>query len=147
MHLPPNSIKRTTGITRRALGPSRPPTPAVKRPGHEADHFLPSSAEVKNLRSCISLLQYVFMVWCSVKHRDNFTFTLLVSLALYPLHFSLIFLSLCLSTCLWLMEFDARRRMTTWRFLSQDLLVCSYYNDFLRTKRIMNRSCPSVRLH
>jgi hypothetical protein len=37
----------------------------VKRPGHEADHSPPSSAE----------LQYVFMAWYSVKHRDNFAET------------------------------------------------------------------------
>jgi hypothetical protein len=34
--------------------------PGVKRPGREAIPPLP---------------QYVFMVWCLVKHRDNFTFT------------------------------------------------------------------------
>jgi hypothetical protein len=42
----------------------------VKRPGREADHSLPSSAEVKNAWSCTSTRQYVFMAWCLVKHRD-----------------------------------------------------------------------------
>jgi hypothetical protein len=47
----------------------------VKRPGHEADHSPPTSAEVKNAWSYISTPLYVFMAWCLVKHRDNFTFT------------------------------------------------------------------------
>jgi hypothetical protein len=39
----------------------------IKRPGREADHWLPSSAEVKNAWGCISTPQYAFMAWCSVK--------------------------------------------------------------------------------
>jgi len=39
----------------------------VKRQGREADHSPQSSAEVP---------QYVFMAWYLVKHRDNFTFYL-----------------------------------------------------------------------
>jgi hypothetical protein len=54
--------------------------PGVKRPGREADHSPPSSAEVKNAWSYTSIPQYVFMAWCSVKHRDNFTFYLFTSL-------------------------------------------------------------------
>jgi hypothetical protein len=65
------------------LGPTQPPIQwvqgafylGVKRPGHEADHSLPSSAEVKNAWSCTSTPQYVFMAWCLVNHRNNFTFT------------------------------------------------------------------------
>jgi len=34
----------------------------------------PSSAEVKNEWSYTSTLQYVFMTWRLVEHRDNFTF-------------------------------------------------------------------------
>jgi hypothetical protein len=49
--------------------------PAVKRPGREADHSPPSSAEIKNAWRYTSNHQYVFMTWCLVKHRDNFTFT------------------------------------------------------------------------
>jgi len=37
----------------------------------EADQSLPSSAKVKNAWSYTSIPQY-FMVWCLVKHRDNF---------------------------------------------------------------------------
>jgi hypothetical protein len=43
----------------------------VKPPGREADNSPPSSAEVKNAWSYTSTLQYVFMAWCLVKHRDN----------------------------------------------------------------------------
>jgi hypothetical protein len=41
--------------------------------GREAEHSAPSGAEVKNAWSYTSTPQYVFMVWCLVKHRDNFT--------------------------------------------------------------------------
>jgi len=44
----------------------------VKLPGREADHSSPSSAEVKNTWSYTFTPQYVFMVWCLVKHRDNY---------------------------------------------------------------------------
>jgi hypothetical protein len=45
----------TTAVSRTTLGPTQPPTQwvpgalslGVKRPGREADHSLPSSAEVK----------------------------------------------------------------------------------------------------
>jgi len=37
------------------------------------DHLLPSSAEVKKAWSYILSTPYVYMVWCLVKHRDNFT--------------------------------------------------------------------------
>jgi hypothetical protein len=53
----------------------------VKRPGREADHSPPSSAKVKNAWSYTSTPKYVFMVWCLVKHRDNFTFTFTVPAA------------------------------------------------------------------
>jgi hypothetical protein len=49
----------------------------VKRPRREADHSPPSSAEVKNAWSYTSTPPYVFIAWCLVKHRDNFTFYLL----------------------------------------------------------------------
>jgi hypothetical protein len=70
--------------SRQALGPPQPPvqwvpgafTPQVKQLGCEGDHSPPSSAKVKNAWSFTSTLQYVFMVWCCIKHRDNFTSTL-----------------------------------------------------------------------
>jgi hypothetical protein len=50
----------------------------VKRPGGEADHSPPSSAEVKE---CVELYLHSpntsFMALCLVKYRDNFTFYLL----------------------------------------------------------------------
>jgi hypothetical protein len=47
----------------------------VKRPGREAHQLPPSSSEFKNAWSYISTSQYVFLAWCLVKHRNNFTFT------------------------------------------------------------------------
>jgi hypothetical protein len=48
----------------------------VKRLGREADHSLPPSAEEKMRGAIPPHPRYVFMAWCLVKHRDNFTFTL-----------------------------------------------------------------------
>jgi hypothetical protein len=53
-----------------------------KYPGREADHLPPSSAEVKNAWSYTSTSQYVFMAWCLVKHRNNFTCLLYLYLPL-----------------------------------------------------------------
>jgi hypothetical protein len=72
--------------SRTALGPTQPPIQwvpgtlslGIKRPGREADHSPPSSAEVKNAWSCTSTPQYAFMPWCLVKYRDNFTFYLIL---------------------------------------------------------------------
>jgi hypothetical protein len=50
-------------------------SPRLKRPGREADHSPPSSAEVKN-GGAIPPLPYMSS-WHSaelIKHRDNFTF-------------------------------------------------------------------------
>jgi len=38
-------------------------------------HSPPPSAEVKNVWSYTYTPQYVFMLWCLVKHTDSFTFT------------------------------------------------------------------------
>jgi hypothetical protein len=51
------------------------PSLGIKRPGREADHSLPSIAEVKDVWRYTSTPQYAFMAWYLVKHRDNFTFT------------------------------------------------------------------------
>jgi hypothetical protein len=48
----------------------------VKRPRREADHSPASSAEVKDAGTYTSTPPYVFMAWCLVKHRYNFTITL-----------------------------------------------------------------------
>jgi len=47
----------------------------AKQQGREAEYPPPSSADVENAWSLPPLPQYVFMAWCLVKHRDNFTFT------------------------------------------------------------------------
>jgi hypothetical protein len=79
----------TTTVSRTALGPTQPPihwvpgalSLGIKRPGCEADHSPPSSAEDKNERSYTSSPQYVFMEWCLIKHsiRRGVVFT-----RLYP---------------------------------------------------------------
>jgi hypothetical protein len=53
--------------------------PGVKRPEREADHSFPSSAMVENAWIYTSTPSNVFMVWCLVKHRDNFTVMMLLS--------------------------------------------------------------------
>jgi hypothetical protein len=46
----------------------------IKRPGREAHHSPPSSAEIKNAWRYTSTLPYVFMASCLIKHRDSFTY-------------------------------------------------------------------------
>jgi hypothetical protein len=67
-----------TTASRTALGPTQPPfqwgssrgsPKEVKRPGREADHSPPSSAEVKVHGAVPPLIQYAFMAWCSVKMK------------------------------------------------------------------------------
>jgi hypothetical protein len=46
--------------------------PGVKRPGRQAEHSPPSTAEVKNVCGVIPPLpQYAFMEWCSVKAQGR----------------------------------------------------------------------------
>jgi len=52
-----------------ALGPSQPPIQWV--PGG-SNH---SPAKVKNVWSYTSTLQYIFIAWYLLKHKNNFTFT------------------------------------------------------------------------
>jgi len=54
------SKMRTPSFLRWVLGAL---SMRVKQPGHEADHLLPTSAEVKNAYSHISTAPYVFMAW------------------------------------------------------------------------------------
>jgi hypothetical protein len=68
-------------VSRPALGPTQPPIQwvsgalslEVKRPGREANHSPPSSAEFKECVELNLTPQYAFMAWCLVKHRDYFT--------------------------------------------------------------------------
>jgi hypothetical protein len=71
-----------TTASRTALGPTHPPIQwvpfravslGVKRPGREADHSPPSSAEVKDVWSYTSTPLYAFMAWCSVKRSTGTT--------------------------------------------------------------------------
>jgi hypothetical protein len=84
--------------SRTAQEPTQPPIQwvpralslGIKRPGREADHSPPSSAEVKDGWSYTAIPQYVFMAWCLVKHKENFTFqtsyNLLQQFILYWFH-------------------------------------------------------------
>jgi hypothetical protein len=48
--------------SRTVLGPTQPPiSPGVKRPGLEADHSSPTSAEVKKIWVYTTILPYAFM--------------------------------------------------------------------------------------
>jgi hypothetical protein len=49
--------------------------PKVKWPEHEVDCSLHRSVKIKDLWSYTSIPPYDSMVWCSINHRDNFTFT------------------------------------------------------------------------
>jgi hypothetical protein len=52
-------------------------SPWVTLLGHEADHSLLPGAEVKNMWNYTSIPQYVFMMCCLIKYRDNSTLFLL----------------------------------------------------------------------
>jgi hypothetical protein len=68
--------------SRPTFGPTQPPingyqgalSPGVKRPGGEANNSSPSSSKLKNACSYAFTSPYVFMAWCLMKYRDNFTF-------------------------------------------------------------------------
>jgi hypothetical protein len=57
-------------MSRPALEPTQHPIPVGKAAGREADHSPPSSAKL------YLHTHYIFMAWCFVKRRDNFTFLL-----------------------------------------------------------------------
>jgi hypothetical protein len=46
----------------------------VKQPGREVKNSPSSNSEVKNIWSYTSIPQYVFIAWCLIKNRGNFTF-------------------------------------------------------------------------
>jgi hypothetical protein len=66
-------IFRFSATSRQVLGSTQPPiqwvpgapSPGVKRPGREADHSPPTSAEAKN-GGAIPPLPYVFMAQCLI---------------------------------------------------------------------------------
>jgi hypothetical protein len=47
-------------------------------PGNEAEHSLHLVPRSRMRGAIPPLPQYVFMAWCLVKHRDNFTFYLYI---------------------------------------------------------------------
>jgi hypothetical protein len=49
--------------------------PEVKRPGREAGNLPAYSTKVNIVLKYISTFPYVFIEYCLIKHRDNFTFT------------------------------------------------------------------------
>jgi hypothetical protein len=51
------------------------PSVGLKLPVHEADHS-PSSAMVKNAWSCATAPPCVFISWCLIKCKGNFTLLL-----------------------------------------------------------------------
>jgi hypothetical protein len=68
-----------TTESRPALRPTQPAiqwvrvalTLGLKRPGGEADHSPPSSAEVKNVYTYTSIPQYAFVAWRSFKAKGQ----------------------------------------------------------------------------
>jgi hypothetical protein len=79
-------ISLFTTMSRMALGPTQPPIQWVpgalslgkKRPGREADHLPPSSADIKESVE-LHLHSPNTPPWhgAQLKHRDNFTFIVL----------------------------------------------------------------------
>jgi hypothetical protein len=73
-----------TTASRPALRPTQPPIQCtsgalslrLKRLRHEADQSPPHRTRMRG--AIPSLPLYVFMAWCLVKHRDNFTFTIIL---------------------------------------------------------------------
>jgi hypothetical protein len=76
---PPPPLRRFknflfTTSPRPTLGSTQPPiqwvpvtlSPGVKRPGREADHSLPTSAEVKKIWIYTSIPPYAFMAKCFI---------------------------------------------------------------------------------
>jgi hypothetical protein len=67
----PSRVKNILFSTssRRSLGSTQPPiqwVPGVKRPGLEADHSPPASAEVKKMWIYTSISPYAFIVQCII---------------------------------------------------------------------------------
>jgi len=75
----------------------------LKWPWREADISPPSNTEIKNAWSYTSALQYAFTALRLVKHRDNFTFTFMLTTRPYEW----IFRSDCLHD-MWRKQFDIR---------------------------------------
>jgi hypothetical protein len=53
-------------------------SPGVMRPGRDADHLLPSSADAKKERNYTSTAPYAFISWFLLSIRDTCAFTFLI---------------------------------------------------------------------
>jgi len=62
---PPSAFERAIKWVSGSL------TLGANRPVREADHLLPSNAEVKNERNYTSAKPSILMSWCLIKHRNN----------------------------------------------------------------------------
>ena len=51
----------------------------MKLPGHEADHSLPSSAEVKNGWSYTYISLHAITIWCLIRRRGEFVLRQIVA--------------------------------------------------------------------
>jgi len=71
----PKFVTRRRRVRRRFKTYGRLFLKRVKRQGCEVDQSPPSGAEIKNAWSYIFTPPYIFMVWCLIKHRDNFVST------------------------------------------------------------------------
>jgi hypothetical protein len=78
-------------VSRPILGPTQPPVQGVlgalflgvKLLGHEVYCSLPSSTKIKNVWCHTSTPPYIYMAWCIIKHKENFTFTLFLTSLLW----------------------------------------------------------------
>jgi hypothetical protein len=72
-----NFVSATTSKTGSRAHPvsyavgTRDSFPRINRPECKAEHLPPSSAEVKNVWSCISTPPYITRAWCLIKHTDE----------------------------------------------------------------------------
>jgi hypothetical protein len=100
----------------------------VKQPGREADHSLPSSAEVKNAWRYASTSEYVFETWCLVKHSDIFTFTWRLVLPL-DLSYTLLLCLLLFSLNVPYINFPPPRPLPSPRPSAAYLIVLLFYSE------------------
>jgi len=74
--VPPSSLHTTRRHNPEDFDPNLHRLESLKSPNTKFDSIPFSNFGDDNVWSYTSTPQYVFMVWCLVKHRDNFTFTL-----------------------------------------------------------------------